>query len=45
MVVWPENAIDVDDYVKGVVPLESPAAWPNASGARRRFGMIAWRAP
>ena len=22
------NAIDVDDYVKGVVPLESPASWP-----------------
>ena len=22
------NAIDVDDYVKGVIPLESPASWP-----------------
>jgi stage II sporulation protein D len=22
------NALDVDDYVKGVVPLESPASWP-----------------
>jgi stage II sporulation protein D len=22
------NAVDVDDYVQGVVPLESPAAWP-----------------
>ena len=22
------NAVDVDDYVKGVVPLESPASWP-----------------
>jgi stage II sporulation protein D len=22
------NAVDVDDYVQGVVPLESPASWP-----------------
>jgi len=22
------NAVDVDDYVQGVVPLESPSAWP-----------------
>ena len=22
------NAVDVDDYVRGVVPLESPASWP-----------------
>ena len=22
------NAVDVDDYVQGVVPLESPSSWP-----------------